>query len=78
MPTNRFETSEAEESTELRRDLATLLNRHSRENGSNTPDMILADYLVGCLENFDRCVKARERWYGVVSAPGEGVRRLGA
>lgn len=64
-------------SSEFRRDLATLLNRHSKENGSNSPDWILADYLADCLEIFDRGVRARERWYGIESAPGEGTRRVG-
>lgn len=65
-----------EVSSEFRQDLAALVNRHSRENGSNTPDMLLAGYLEGCLENFDRTVRARERWYSIESAPGEGTRRV--
>jgi hypothetical protein len=50
-------------STTLRRDLAEVLNRHSREAGSNTPDFILARYLIGCLEAFERAVNARDGWY---------------
>ena len=50
--------------SEFRRELEKLLNKHSRENGCNTPDFILAGYLVGCLESFDTAVKAREDWYG--------------
>jgi hypothetical protein len=45
-------------------ELQDLINRHSIEGGSNTPDMILAEYLKGCLENFDMCVRRREEWYG--------------
>lgn len=45
-------------------DIATALNRHCAENGSNTPDWILAEYLVGCLERFDMASRRRERWYG--------------
>ena len=48
----------------LREDLRELLNFHSAENGSNTPDFILADYLIGCLETFDQTLVSRERWYG--------------
>lgn len=48
----------------LRSELETLLNSESMENGSNTPDFILAEYLIGCLENFDKTVNARETWYG--------------
>ena len=48
----------------LRKEIEQALNRVSAENGSNTPDFILADYLLGCLAVFDATVKAREKWYG--------------
>lgn len=41
--------------------LARAINCHSRENGSNTPDFILAEYLKRCLDNFDLTVRAREQ-----------------
>ncbi len=50
--------------SEFRRDLATVLNRHSRENGSDTPDFVLAQYLAGCLAVFDQAVAQREAWHG--------------
>ncbi len=45
-------------------ELASLLNRHCAENGSNTPDFILAEYLVSCLETFESASNQREHWYG--------------
>ena len=48
----------------LRRDLSALINRHSKENGSNTPDFILANYLADCLKAFDKAVNLRETHYG--------------
>lgn len=48
----------------FRRDLESLINRHSRENNSNTPDFILANFLWNTLEQFDVAVNARENWYG--------------
>jgi hypothetical protein len=42
-------------------ELEKLINRHSMENGSNTHDFILAEYLKGCLLGFDRAVIARDR-----------------
>jgi len=48
----------------LRHEIERAVNRVSAENGSNTPDFILADYLASCLAAFDRAVQARERWYG--------------
>lgn len=44
--------------------LRELINQKSRENGSNTPDYVLADYLCRCLESFDRAVKERQLWHG--------------
>jgi len=53
-------------------DLAAAINRNSRENASNTPDFILASYLVECLKNYEGAVNARENWYGR-PAPGYGT-----
>lgn len=44
----------------FRKEIESLINRHSMENGSDTPDFILADYLVACLTAFDAAVKRRE------------------
>lgn len=46
------------------KDLASLINRHSMENGSDTPDFILAEYLVGQLKAFNETTNARRKWYG--------------
>lgn len=56
--------------SEFRSELKSLLNFHSRENGSNTPDHILADYLLAALAAFDSATAARESWYGVELTPG--------
>jgi hypothetical protein len=45
-------------------DLAKLINARFLENGSNTPDFLLAEYLLGCLDNWNKSVMKRERWYG--------------
>jgi hypothetical protein len=46
----------------FRDQLRNLINYHSKENGSNTPDFILADYLEGCLAVFDKTMIARDAW----------------
>jgi hypothetical protein len=46
----------------FRNELAQLINRYSMENGSNTPDFILAAFLESCLEAFDKAVSARTAW----------------
>ena len=45
-------------------DLESLINKHSIEGGSNTPDFILAEYLRQCLDAFDLVVRRRDQWYG--------------
>lgn len=45
-------------------ELTDLLNKYSQENGSDTPDFILAKYLFNCLGSFDTAVTEREDWYG--------------
>jgi hypothetical protein len=50
--------------SELREAIESAINRHSAENGSDTPDFILARYLTACLEAFDAGVNDRDKWYG--------------
>lgn len=47
----------------LREDIENAINRNSAENGSNTPDFILAEYLTDCLAAFDKAVLRRAEWY---------------
>ena len=46
------------------RELTALLNRYSQENASNTPDFILAQYLVACVAAWNTATQQRETWYG--------------
>lgn len=43
--------------------LRALINAHSLENASETPDFILAQYLTGCLRTWDQATQRRETWY---------------
>lgn len=45
-------------------ELEQLINKHSKENDSNTPDFILAEYLKDCLEAFGKATRGRDKWYG--------------
>lgn len=49
--------------TTLEQELAELLNSHSVENDSNTPDFILAQYLSACLDAFNDAVRTRTKWF---------------
>ena len=51
-----------ERESKFRKELEHLINCHSRENGSNTPDFILADYLADCLAAYDKAVTNRDMW----------------
>jgi hypothetical protein len=53
----------------FRDEITVSINRCRAENGSDTPDFILAQYLVDCLRAFDGAVMARERWYGREKQP---------
>jgi hypothetical protein len=48
----------------FKRELTTLLNSYSFENDSNTPDFILARYLLNCLNAWNDAVMERETWHG--------------
>lgn len=56
---------------DFRSELAAVINKYSRENGSNTPDFILAEFLERCLIAFDKTVNVRETWYGRYAMPAK-------
>lgn len=49
---------------DFKEQLRAAINRCSQENASNTPDWILRDYLLVCLDAFNAAVQQRENWYG--------------
>ncbi len=49
--------------TDFQRSLRDLINKHSAENGSDTPDFILAKYLDSCLVAYETAVIEREKWW---------------
>jgi len=50
--------------TTFQNELTALLNVHSQETPSDTPDWILAQYLLAQLAAFNNAVQQRENWYG--------------
>ena len=48
----------------LKDEISSVLNSNSAENVSNTPDWILGNYLMSCLNAFDAAVQQRETWHG--------------
>lgn len=55
------------------KDLERLINKYSQENGSDTPDFILAKYLNDCLTAWNHAVSWREKWYGREPKPVGGI-----
>ena len=62
-------------SSEFVGELKSLINKHSQENASNTPDFTLAMFLENCLEAWNEAVQQRER-LGMVVMPVLLVRRM--
>lgn len=52
------------EASEFEQAIRKAINCHSMENGSNTPDFLLARYLCDCLDAYNRIMVEREKWYG--------------
>jgi len=50
--------------SDFRQELTDLINKHSKENESDTPDFILAQYLIDCMRVFNSTMDSREKWYG--------------
>ena len=50
--------------TTFRKELQHVINCYSKENGSDTPDFILAEYLEDCLNSYDKAVAAKEKHHG--------------
>lgn len=46
------------------KELTELINRNSLENGSNTPDFILAEYMLNSLFAYEAAANNRTNWYG--------------
>lgn len=64
MPNTPIVSEVVQKELSFREELARLLNKHSRENASGTPDFILAGHLSRCLDAFDQTMIEREKWYG--------------
>ncbi len=50
--------------SQFQEEIESLINRYSRESASNTPDFILAQYLMACLIAFEQAVNERDKLRG--------------
>ena len=53
------------EKAKLEKKLADLINSECRENDSNTPDFLLSEFMMSCLDAFELASNKREVWFGV-------------
>lgn len=61
---NKF--SKSDEDIELfKKDLAFVINKHSMENFSDTPDYILASYLYEALVAYNKATINRSKFYDI-------------
>jgi len=69
LKTERTESFEVE--------LTSLINKYSMEDESNTPDFLLAEYLVNCLDAFNKVTISRCGWYGCKHKDGPVTHHAG-
>jgi hypothetical protein len=63
--------------SDIRKEIETAINRCCAENGSDTPDFILAEFLTDCLAAWDKAVDARERWLDRIRADADAAKGEG-
>lgn len=52
------------EEQNFEKELTSLINHHSLEKRSGTPDFILARYLVDCLKTYEEMKRTNDAWHG--------------
>lgn len=50
----------------FKQELVELINRHSVENDSDTPDFVLAEYVAHCLDAFSLVTRQRDKFHGFI------------
>lgn len=53
----------------FQKELYELLNKWSMETESNTPDFILAQFLMDCLRNYERTVRSCRIFFSALNEP---------
>ena len=65
------------EDPDFRSALERVINHFSRENGSDIPDFILAEYLTDCLDAYDKALQRHQAWYGLEIGSWHEAKTLG-
>lgn len=59
------QTQHGEVKPDFRQELKKLINKHSQEQYSNTPDFILVEYILMCLQVYGNTVNRRDGFYNI-------------
>jgi hypothetical protein len=68
-----METVDIKDRAQFRQDLEDLINKHSLEPISDTPDFMLADYLCDCLEAYHRLHGRKHAWFNDEEDPKPNI-----
>jgi len=63
--------------TDLLTELTFLVNKYSLENKVDMPDMIIAEYLLGCFHSLEFAVKTNMEWHRDPNIPQEEKKYFG-
>lgn len=63
-PNTYWNSQESEVTVAFEEDIRQVINRHSAESISGTPDFLLAELLVGVLKVYNEIVTKRAEWRG--------------
>jgi len=63
---------ERQDYQDIVRDIAQVVNKYSLEQESQTPDYILAEYMLKSLSDLNRLMRDRDYWYGERGVLGMG------
>ena len=63
-PEEHINVNDNEKLKVFRKELEVLLNCHSIDSDLNTPDFILAEYIIKCLTNLKITTIDRDTWFG--------------
>lgn len=59
-----FQTIDEYTAKALRDGFAAVINRAGAEQASDTPDFLLAEHLIRCLDNYNVTVRNKKTWAG--------------
>lgn len=62
---NNPDLNPKEQELTFEKELEALINKYSIENGSDTPDFLIAEFMSNCLIAYQQVVTKRDKWFGV-------------